>query len=185
MAIHLRRCPARLAFLLESPLRRPLLGLDRLIASLRLGDPAHVLDLGAGSGVVASEVIRALRHGRVVLVDAQWKMMQRARRRMPARPGVHVAFTVAEAERLPFPPSCFDVVLLVTVLGELDDAAMTLQEVRRVLRSGGLVSISEHLPDPDFRSARRVRSLLDAGGFVVRDHVGGRWSFTINAVRRD
>ena len=79
--------------------------------------------------------------------------------------------------------SSVDFALLVTVLGEVDDAQVTLQEIRRVLRPGGLLSVTEHLPDPDFRSAATVRSLASSQGFAERDYSGGRWSYTINFVR--
>jgi len=70
---------------------------------------------------------------------------------------------------------------MVTVLGEVDDAPMTMREVHRVLRPGGVLSISEHLPDPDFRSVRKVRALLQAFSFDERDLHGGRLSYTLNA----
>lgn len=179
--IFLRRCPARFAFLLEGSLRRWLLQPNRLVASLPLPDGARVLDLGAGSGVVAESVLRQMRGGRLTLLDAQRRMILRARRRLVPVPGVRPAFSVGVAEFLPFPEATFDVVLMVTVLGEVDDAPMTMREVHRVLRPGGVLSISEHLPDPDFRSVRKVRALLQAFSFDERDLHGGRLSYTLNA----
>lgn len=181
--IFLRRCPARFAFLLEGPLRRWLLQPTRLVASLPLSDAARVLDLGAGSGVVAQTVMRQMRGGTLILLDAQRRMLLRARQRLAALPGVRPAFSAGVAESLPFPDASFDLVLMVTVLGEVDDPAMTMREVHRVLRPGAILSISEHLPDPDFRSVARVRALLQAFGFQERDLCGGSWSYTINATR--
>ena len=178
-----KRCPVQLAFLLENPLRRWLLNIDRLVTSLRLPQGAQVLDLGAGSGVVAEGLMSARRDVQVVLFDAQRRMLLRARRRFGRFPALPPTFTVGLAECLPFPDGRFDAVLMVTVLGEVDDAGSVIREVHRVLRPGAVLSISEQLPDPDFRSLGHVRTLLKHCGFEERDIAGGRWNYTINAVR--
>lgn len=183
MSLWLKRCPARFAFLLEHPLRRRLLRADRLIDSLRLQPGSRVLDLGAGAGVVAEGIVACLQRGQLILVDPQYPMLTRARRRVAAHADVSVAFISAVAEHLPLRDTSLDVVLLVTVLGEVDDAALVLAEIHRVLRLGGVLSISEHLPDPDFRSATNVRTLVRKFGFAEREICGSRWSYTINFVK--
>jgi ubiquinone/menaquinone biosynthesis C-methylase UbiE len=57
-------------------------------------------------------------------------------------------------------------VYLITVLGELPDRAAALAEVRRVLRPGGRLSVSEQLPDPDYITPRALRSELSTAGFI-------------------
>ena len=178
-----KRCPARFAFLLEHPLRRRLLRTDRLIESLRLQPRWRILDLGAGGGVVAAALATHIQEGELILLDPQSNMLKRARQRVTPRAGVSVALLAAVAEHVPLRSASVDLVLLVTVLGEVDDAAVAMQEVHRVLRPGGVLSISEHLPDPDFRSLRAVRTLVRKFGFEERETCGGRWSYTINFVK--
>ncbi len=180
-----KRCPARFAFLLEHRLRRWLLGADRLIESLRLQPGLRVLDLGAGPGVVAKHVAAGLPRGELILVDPQEAMLTRARERVVPSPGLSIAFLAASAEHVPLSDCSVDVALLVTVLGEVDDAPLVIQEVHRVLRPGGILSVSEHLPDPDFRSARSVRRLVCRFGFEERELRGSRWSYTVNFVKRE
>jgi ubiquinone/menaquinone biosynthesis C-methylase UbiE len=144
---------------------------------------ASVLDLGAGSGVMAKELMGQLRGGRLVLLDAQQRMLVRAKRRLISVNGVEPAFSVGLAEALPFRDSSFDLVLMVTVVGEVTDTALTMLEVRRVLRPGGVLSIAEQLPDLHFRSVGRVRALLRESGFEERDYHADRWSYTLNATR--
>jgi len=178
-----RRCPARLAFMLEWRVRRWLLAPSRLLRSLPLRPGVTVLDIGAGSGVVAEHLAGAIEHGAIVLLDAQHAMLERARRRLRAGPRVRLGFVRAVAERLPLADASADAAVMATVLGELDDAGAALSEVYRVLRSGGVLAIAEHLPDPDFRSAGRARALAAAAGFTVGNRVGGRWSYTLAAVK--
>lgn len=179
----LRRCPARFAFLLEHPFRRRLLRVDRLVESLRLAPGARVLDVGAGSGVVSAALASTLERGEIILVDAQWRMLTRARRRLAQCSAPKINFVVAVAEHLPLADASIDVALVVTVLGEVDDPGRMLSELHRVLRPNAVLSISEHLPDPDFRSAVAVRALVRSFGFQERESVGRRWSYTINFVK--
>lgn len=185
MGLLIKRCPARLAFLLEHPLRRRLLRIDRLVEGLRLQPGSRVLDLGAGSGVVAGAVATKLQRGVLVLVDPQVRMLVRARQRLAHLTTPTLDCVAAVAEQIPLRNESIDLVLLVTVLGEVDDAALVLQEVRRVLRPGGVVSISEHLPDPDFRTAASIRTLMRTCGFEERELIGGRWSYTVNFIKRE
>jgi ubiquinone/menaquinone biosynthesis C-methylase UbiE len=180
-----KRCPARFAFVLEHPLRRLMLKPERLVESLRLEPGSRVLDLGAGVGVVSSAVATTLSRGEIILVDPQFEMLARARRRVVSRENVAARFLCAVAERVPLRDASVDAVLMVTVLGEVDDAEQAFTEVRRVLRPGGLLSITEHLPDPDFRSASVVRALASRSGFAEREMTGGRWSYTINFIKQD
>ena len=183
MGLLLKRCPARLAFLLEHPLRQRLLRIDRLVESLRLQSGSRVLDLGAGSGVVAGAVATKLQRGALVLVDPQVRMLVRARQRLAHLTMPTLDCVAGVAEQIPLRDESIDLVLLVTVLGEVDDAVRVLREVRRVLRPSGVVSVSEHLPDPDFRTAAAIRTLMQTCGFEERELIGSRWSYTVNFIK--
>ena len=66
------------------------------------------------------------------------------------------------------------------MLGEMADRGAFLGEARRVLRSGGALSISEHLPDPDFSPCARVRALVERWGLKFQGQSGSWWSYTAN-----
>jgi SAM-dependent methyltransferase len=76
------------------------------------------------------------------------------------RHGVDIAFEVANAERLPFPPEQFDIVTAVTILCFVDDATPVFQEIARVLRPGGRLVIGELGKWSSWAAGRRIRAWL-------------------------
>ncbi len=69
---------------------------------------------------------------------------------------------------------------MVTVLGEVKNQEFLLREVHRLLQRGGILSVSEHLPDPDFVSLGKLRELLEKNRFVFNRKFGRSWAYTAN-----
>lgn len=96
----------------------------------------------------------------------QREMALAVRRRLTAA-GHSSAFVLqSDARRIPLRGGSVDHVFLVSVLGEIQDRCEALVEICRVLRSGGRLSVSEQLPDPDFVTPQTLRRELRAAGFV-------------------
>ncbi len=170
--------PHEMSFLLELRWRSLLLSPRKLAARLPLTATARVLEVGAGSGSYSAEVARAVTRGALVLLDLQPEMLKKARRKLSAEGLSNVCYTAADAGRLPFADDTFDLLYLVTVLGEIADRGAFLGEARRVLKTGGVLSVSEHLPDPDFSTCATVRSLIEGAGFKFLGRRGVSWSYT-------
>lgn len=96
----------------------------------------HVLELGCGPGHFWRET-RDLRPPawRVVCTDLSPGMVAEARRELNSEAGLR--FAAADAQALPFPDGCFDLVLANFMLYHVPDRPRALAEVRRVLRPGG------------------------------------------------
>ena len=142
--------PHQFSWLLELPWRRLVLSPEALASRLPLRADSVVLELGAGSGYYSVQVAQRVGTGRLELFDVQAEMLGRCRAKCVAAGLTNVGYVVGDAAALPFGRACFDVVFMVAVLGEVLDQAGCLTSVRRVLKPGGVLSISEHLPDPDF-----------------------------------
>lgn len=69
---------------------------------------------------------------------------------------------------------------MVTVFGEIHDPEACLAEARRVLKPAGVLSVSEHLPDPDFTAFPALRRRVEAAGFALEARFGARWAYTAN-----
>lgn len=169
--------PHQFAWFLDLPWRRFVLSRHQLVERLALAGTEAVLEVGAGSGYYTLAIGR---HARPLTVaDLQPEMIGKARQRLEmAR--VSASYVAASATHLPFRDGAFDRIVLVTVFGEIADQPSFLREARRTLRAGGLLSISEHLPDPDFTSRRRLIARLSAEGFFLARTFGPPWAYTAN-----
>jgi ubiquinone/menaquinone biosynthesis C-methylase UbiE len=116
-----------------------------LLADLR-GD---VLEIGAGTGVSVSHYPAAVR--KLVLSEPDPHMRKRLAARAARRVGASrwVRVSPAPADALDQPDDSFDAVVCFLVLCSVDDPAMALGEVRRVLRPGGRFVFIEHVAAED------------------------------------
>ncbi len=93
-----------------------------------LGLRGFGLDVGAGTGIVSSEV------GAQVALDPSRAMLELSRKRkLDSVRGV--------AERLPFADEVFDFVIMATTICFLDDPVESLLETRRVLKIDGSIAV--------------------------------------------
>jgi len=170
--------PHELAFLLTIPLRRLVQRPRTLVRRLQLQRDSRVLELGPGPGYFSVEVAREIPQGRLVLFDLQREMLVKARRRLGRRGVVNAVFVQGDGERIPFRAGSFDAAFLVAVLGEVPDPAACVESLHRVLRPGGLLSITETLGDPDALSQEDVKALARSKGFGAADVFVDRIGFT-------
>ncbi len=175
--------PPAFAWMLTLPVRRLILSPAVLADRLRLSPDDRVLEIGPGPGYFSVEVARRLRPGHLTLLDVQPEMLQKARRRL-SRSGVQdVTYVAGDAAALPFPDASFDVVFLVTVLGEVVERERAAAEISRVMAPGGRLSITEAAGDPDRLTPDDLAALFGPVGFASAGSVGGRGGLTSTFVR--
>lgn len=172
--------PHEISFFLELPWRNIVLSPQRLASRLNLTLTSKVLEIGAGSGFYSVEVARRVPKGHLELSDLQPEMLKKAQQKLEAKGLTNAGYTLTDASTLPFQDNAFDVIFLVAVLGEIKAQKVFLSEAHRVLKPGGILSISEHLPDPDFSPVDQVRLPIEKEGFEFLEHFGSRWSYTVN-----
>lgn len=172
--------PHELWFLLEVPGRRLIQSPEKLADRLCLAPGSRVLEIGPGSGFFSVAVARRIAAGRLELLDLQPAMLERIRRKMRRAALGNVGYTAGSAGALPFARDSFDVAFMVAVLGEVPDEAACLREVWRVLRPGGLLSVTEQWLDPDFVALEPLVGLAVRQGFAREETWGPRRGFTAN-----
>jgi ubiquinone/menaquinone biosynthesis C-methylase UbiE len=126
----------------------------------------EVLEIGCGPGVILEAAARRTTPGALHAVDVQPEMVTRASKRLADRGLGDVDIRRANAAALPHPDNSFELVYMVTVIGEFPDPAAVLAEVRRVLKPGGVFAVTEEIFDPHYTRPPAVRRLCEAAGFV-------------------
>ena len=112
-------------------------------AQVKKGD--RVLDLAGGTGDIAALLKdRVGDAGEVVLGDINAGMLTVGRDRMTDRGNVRgFEYVQCNAETLPFPEACFDLVTIAFGLRNVTDKDAALREMLRVLRVGGQARVLE------------------------------------------
>src|SRR6516225_1271533 len=108
------------------------------ISALGLAAGQSVLDVGAGCGGAA--LAMAEQGLRVTAIDASARMIERILARADGR-GVRIEARVMDGQALQFDDATFDAALSVLGIVLFPDAERGLAEMRRVVRSGGRVSV--------------------------------------------
>jgi ubiquinone/menaquinone biosynthesis C-methylase UbiE len=121
--------------------------------------------------------------GEVVGIDIQPGMVARLRDRAKASHITNLTTILGDATQPIVPEASFDLVFLATTLGEIPDRAAVLAQCLRALKPGGVLSISEMLPDPHYQSRSTVRRVAEGAGFRLESVQGGRWLFTANFIK--
>ncbi len=124
---------------------------EELATACGLEAGERVLDLGCGVGSTASYIARDW-GAKVVGLDSSPDFIADAGTRDPG-----VEWVLGRAQELPFPDGHFDAVFSECFLSTVDDPGEVLGEIRRVLRPGGRLALSDmYLRNPE---AARLQTL--------------------------
>lgn len=139
-----RRLDERQDRALNSELRRVR---NRVLAGARLRRGIGVLDVGAGTGLLALEARRRVGAlGTVIALDVSHDALRECWRAAEAgdnRGAAQLSLIVGDAVSLPLPNECVDAIVARSVLIYVVDKHGAACEFHRVLRPGGRVSIFE------------------------------------------
>ena len=100
-------------------------------------DGESVLDIGSGTGALATAIVEARPKAHVTAVDPAQDYVSAARQRAPRR---GIRFVVGDARALDFSDGTFDRAVSLLALNFVPDPALALAEQIRVTRPGGLVA---------------------------------------------
>ena len=175
--------PPFIGIFLDSFFRRWLQPPEQVIERSDIKPGMTVLEIGCGSGAFIAYTARKVgKNGKAYGLDLQAGMLNQVERKLakPEYRDIDNIFLVrASAHFLPFKDDSFDLVYMVTALPEVNDRSKALKEVKRVLKPGGVLSVTELLPDPDYPLRSFTIKLVRGEGFVLDKKFGNFFNYTV------
>ena len=175
--------PHQFAFTLLIPLRNIFLSPKQVIKRLELRDDMHILEVGPGPGYFSFKVAQKLTLGRLVLADIQQEMLDYAQKRLERKNITNIEYYHCDGVNFNFPDASFDRIYMVTVIGEVENKAVYFQEFRRLLKTDGILSISEQAGDPDKMTIEELQEIASESGFEFHKMYGTKRNYTLNFVK--
>jgi len=180
--------PAFIGRFLDSDVRRKLQPPDKLIERSGIKQGMRVLEVGCGSGAFVTFVARAVgKTGKVFALDIQPGMLKQLEAKLTRpenRDIKNIKVILGSAYELPFEDNSLDLVYMVTVLQEIPDKKKALKEVKRVLKPGGILAVTELLPDPDYPLRSTTVKTGKEAGFILDTALGDFWNYTVRFVKQ-
>ena len=175
--------PAFIGRGLDSNFRRRFQPPDKIIQRSGIRKGMRVLEVGCGSGAYTTFVARTVgEEGKVYALDIQPEMLQQLEHKL-AKPEdediKNIELVNSSAYDLPFDDGSLDLAYMVTVLQEIPDRSKALQQVRRVLKPGGILAVTEWLVDPDYPWKSTTIRLGREAGFHLDEALGNFWQYTV------
>ena len=180
--------PAFIGRFLDSDIRRKMQPPDKLIERSGIKQGMRVLEVGCGSGAFVTSVARAVgKTGKVYALDIQPAMLRQLKVKLtkPENQDIkNIKLILGSAYKLPFEDNSIDLVYMVTVLQETPDKQKALKEAGRVLKPGGVLAVTEFLPDPDYPLKSTTIKIGEEAGFILDKVLGNFWNYTVRFVKQ-
>jgi len=177
--------PFKWSFTLLFPLRNIFLSVNNLIERLDIKENYNVLEVGPGPGYFSIPVARKLKTGKLILADIQPEMLEYAKKRFSKKKTGNVAYYLCNGKTFDFSDNSFDVIYMVAVLGEVENKEAYIREFSRMLKKGGIVSVSELAGDPDKMSIEELKDFFEKHDFSFDAQYGNKRNFTLNFKKKN
>lgn len=123
-----------------------------------------VLDIGCGRGFYEKIISHLFKGVKVIGLDQRQEYL-------PNWQHPQVTFQVADAQALPFPNQSFDRIICSEVLEHLNNNQKALQEIKRVLKKGGMILLTVPMKNYPF-TWDPLNFILE---HLFKKHIPARW----------
>jgi SAM-dependent methyltransferase len=101
----------------------------------------RLIDCGCGPGSITVDLAQAVAPGDAIGIDLREEALTHGRMLAQERGLSNVTFQVANVYQLPFPDASFEAAFACAILQHLAAPLEALKEIRRLLKSGGVIGI--------------------------------------------
>ncbi len=131
-----------------------------------------VLEIGAGTGINLNYYRKETD---LTIIEPSSDMLEYLKKKVE-KSDIKIHITEGFGENLPFEENSFDSVISTLVLCSVKSQTKVLQEIKRVLKPGGIFIFIEHVIAPEGTFTRSVQNIL---------HPGWKWLFDGCDIKRD
>ena len=121
--------------------------LNSILGFVKISDGMKILDLGTGSGYLSFPIAKNNPGCDVIGLDIVNAALEANRKRADAEGINNLTFVSYDGIDIPFEAECFDLVMTRYALHHFPDIEHSIGEVGRVLKSGGMMFISDPCPN--------------------------------------
>lgn len=174
--------PSFMIQFIDNPLRRRFIQSPEVAAD-RMGllPGMRVVEIGPGKGSYTFAFARRVTlDGVVYACDIQKDVVDRLRERARREGVSNVDARIDNAHAFSFPDDSIDRVIALSCLAEIPDPVKVLKECKRILKPGGLVCLTELLPDPDYPFRGTEKGWAAEAGLELAEEFGGFFAYQLH-----
>ena len=152
---------------LLQPLRYILFSTQKYIDCLNIDKEIEnhvVLDLGCGPGYYSLPFAENI-NGTVIAMDIREKMLQITKSRAEKKNLNNIRYLKGDCSRIDLSDNSVDLICINLVLGEIVNLDESINEIARILKPLGRISIMESIFDDHYMNVQEVKELLKKKGF--------------------
>ena len=168
--------------LIDNPIRRKFIQKPEKVAErLKLESGMTVVEIGPGKGSYTKAIAKkVLPEGIVYAIDIQESVINRLKKRIEKENITNIIPKIDDAYNLSFEDESIDRVLMIACLPEIPEPIRALKELKRVLKTDGLISLSEIFPDPDYPRRKTEKKWAEEAGFELEEQFGNWFIYQLN-----
>ena len=160
------------AFILGNPLRRFTMNPIKVLTRMGIQRGLNVLEVGCGPGFFTVPAAKMAEGGNIHALDLSPPMIENVKKKVEKHSLMNVKTLTCAASDTGLDDESIDLVFCIDVLSDITDIDSTLQEMHRILKSDGMLSVFE--PHTGFEPGawkpdKSIKELTQSGLFYLHE----------------
>ena len=159
---------------------------EKIAERLDLKPGMIILEIGPGKGSYTKAVAeKVLPDGKVYVIDIQQRVIDLLQERIEKEKIKNIIPKVDDVYNLSFLDNSIDRIFAIACIPEIPDPVRALEEFKRVLKPGGIISLSELLPDADYPLRRTEKKWAKEAGLIFLEGFGNFFVYQLNFIKEE
>lgn len=164
-----------IAWTLGNPLRRLTMNANKILTRMGVQGGQTILEVGCGPGFFTIPAARRVEDGIIYALDLYPMMIENVEKKVRKHRLENVKTINSHASSTGLNDESINLILCIDVLSDISDINPTLQEMHRILKSDGILSVYEPhtgLEPGTWKPERSIKELTTSGLFSLQRRDG-------------